>query len=751
MASQTLASFIIKLRHQIDPGAAQQFTATVGGSIKQVNEFRLALLALAVGAEEAIRRTNNNIAGLYYLNRATGVAAAGIMDLRAKFVGAGMDAQAADAAIGSFAKALRDPGTVGQVQALIGRPIANAKDGIETLARMYNQAVKESGGKEWEGAALRMRTLMESIDGLDFEGVRTLSLNIDMADKNSAKLNATLQRIGFKGGLEAAGKTAAELNNTFWRLGQTFEFAFAKVLTSPAVADAIDKIAEGIAKWIIDEDNQRRLDHFLDSFAKFIANKDNLDRLVTSMEQLGDALGKIISVGEWMLRHPEIAGALFGAAVGARFGGAYGAAAGAVAGATAGSVLGQDAAGAAWNQGLLDWQREKALGNDKRSFDEFRADFKKWHPEAKAYQHGGIVPAMLHSGEMVLPQNISLGLQSLYSGGGEGGIKRLSEDFDNWWAGDSAFRPNVDLAEASFDNLRQVLMEFFYPDPDKNQGGAGAGAGGGPGGGGGGGAGGGRRSGAGVSIGQMKQLALDAGFTAAEAPIIAATLMHESSGNPYAHGKAGELGIAQVHPAAWGQDLANQSFGNAVRSMQIARMIYLKQGFNAWSSYKHGHYRQFLEAAQAAKPEAYTPGGGPGSADMDPMAPAGSGVRAGNLVTIKTRNGVNVRVAAEFAENFRGFLSDYEKAGGVVGPDTGGAGGRPGNPSYHPDARAIDVNQTGYGIRSQRGKTLPQAVEDALAFKWAISRCATPRKPAPPWSECGRRKRPSPLRPSRAR
>jgi hypothetical protein len=150
MASQTLASFIIKLRHQIDPGAAQQFTATVGGSIKQVNEFRLALLALAVGAEEAIRRTNNNIAGLYYLNRATGVAAAGIMDLRAKFVGAGMDAQAADAAIGSFAKALRDPGTVGQVQALIGRPIANAKDGIETLARMYNQAVKESGGKEWE-------------------------------------------------------------------------------------------------------------------------------------------------------------------------------------------------------------------------------------------------------------------------------------------------------------------------------------------------------------------------------------------------------------------------------------------------------------------------------------------------------------------------------------------------------------------------------------------------------------------------
>jgi hypothetical protein len=63
MASQTLASFIIKLRHQIDPGAAQQFTATVGGSIKQVNEFRLALLALAVGAEEAIRRTNNNIAG----------------------------------------------------------------------------------------------------------------------------------------------------------------------------------------------------------------------------------------------------------------------------------------------------------------------------------------------------------------------------------------------------------------------------------------------------------------------------------------------------------------------------------------------------------------------------------------------------------------------------------------------------------------------------------------------------------------
>jgi len=78
-------------------------------------------------------------------------------------------------------------------------------------------------------------------------------------------------------------------------------------------------------------------------------------------------------------------------------------------------------------------------------------------------------------------------------------------------------------------------------------------------------------------------------------------------------------------------------------------------------------------------------------------------------------------VASEFAENFRGFINDYEKAGAVIGPNSGGLGARPGNASYHPIGRAIDVNQIGRNIRSG-GKTLPVDVENALAAKWGPSR-----------------------------
>lgn len=111
---------------------------------------------------------------------------------------------------------------------------------------------------------------------------------------------------------------------------------------------------------------------------------------------------------------------------------------------------------------------------------------------------------------------------------------------------------------------------------------------------------------------------------------------------------------------------------------------------------------------------------GSGSLDptaMDPMAPAGHRPGAGvELTTIRSPAGKEFTVAKDYAPNFQRFINSYEAAGGQFGPDTGGLGSR-GNKSYHPLGRAIDVNQTGYGIRSKQGKTLPQDVEDRLAFE----------------------------------
>lgn len=100
---------------------------------------------------------------------------------------------------------------------------------------------------------------------------------------------------------------------------------------------------------------------------------------------------------------------------------------------------------------------------------------------------------------------------------------------------------------------------------------------------------------------------------------------------------------------------------------------------------------------------------------MDPMAPAGTGIQRGGMATITSPSGKRFQVAAWAAPNFQRFVDNYEKAGGSLGSATGTLGMRGHNASYHPLGRAIDVNQTGYGVRGGNGKVLPRAVEDKLA------------------------------------
>lgn len=105
----------------------------------------------------------------------------------------------------------------------------------------------------------------------------------------------------------------------------------------------------------------------------------------------------------------------------------------------------------------------------------------------------------------------------------------------------------------------------------------------------------------------------------------------------------------------------------------------------------------------------------------DAPAPAGTPTSAAGQTEIVTSpSGAKFRVASEFAPNFRGFLKDYEEAGGKIDQNTsGGLSGRPGNASYHPLGRAIDVNQLS---RDRIKSGLPGGIEaeEALAKKWGL-------------------------------
>lgn len=107
-----------------------------------------------------------------------------------------------------------------------------------------------------------------------------------------------------------------------------------------------------------------------------------------------------------------------------------------------------------------------------------------------------------------------------------------------------------------------------------------------------------------------------------------------------------------------------------------------------------------------------------GSGGID--APAGTPIARTGLATVTSASGRKFQVDARFAPNFQGFIGDYEKAGGQIGPDSGTLGERPHNASGHPIGAAIDINQIGRGVRSKRATSLDPKIEDALAKKWGM-------------------------------
>ena len=114
------------------------------------------------------------------------------------------------------------------------------------------------------------------------------------------------------------------------------------------------------------------------------------------------------------------------------------------------------------------------------------------------------------------------------------------------------------------------------------------------------------------------------------------------------------------------------------------------------------------------------PRGGPGAPNGDAMAPAGTSPISSGTTVVTSPSGHKFRIASNYAKNFEGFIKDYEAAGGVISNASGGLSSRPGNASYHPLGKAIDVNQIGYGVRSKTGATLPTEIEDHLAEKWGL-------------------------------
>lgn len=129
------------------------------------------------------------------------------------------------------------------------------------------------------------------------------------------------------------------------------------------------------------------------------------------------------------------------------------------------------------------------------------------------------------------------------------------------------------------------------------------------------------------AISSLVSLAQGAGFRGDSAAIMAAIAMAESSGNPRAHNPRppdNSYGLWQINMlGAMGPERRRQfGIGNNEQlfdpriNARAAAQIYQSQGFNAWSVYKSGAYRQFLPAARQAL--------GSGGPDMPMQIPVDS-------------------------------------------------------------------------------------------------------------------------------
>jgi hypothetical protein len=520
-----LEEFLIKLGYQIDQASQKNFVSAIGEGIEGVTKFAGALVAMAIAVEEAVRRTAYQMARLQTSADLGGKPASQMKILGDSLETVGGSYQEAnDQQIRFHQTMLNSPWLKGPAQAAIGQHSLDMKGVIE---RYHELRVAYGEG------STELVTFMQRM--ADF-GVTSWN-NAQIADKHwdryqekqeIMKQEAVTFQKRWDEQLENALRLQGEYESLTHTVGLYFQGAFAGL--TGLLADATGTVE----KWLVEHEEtfNKYMDHLEEQikagdwagigkelgtalFNGIIDYFGKVNKLFTYLqgldwdnvgEKIGDAIavaiawvfsteggGKIAkAMGEAFLKVleviPEIAWKI---ATGLAH---------SIIGHLANILpfgIGQDLKKSAdeaeqYNKQTLEPNIHRfnpfhILGNLVQGNPALDADpTLQWASQWGKQPHaaGGIVPSALHAGEMVLPQNISSGIQNFF---GDTGWSDSMDDLSHWLTGDATFAPLMAFADTAYDKLTDVFEEALrrvWPDAEsEGVGGGGKGGGGGAGGG----------------------------------------------------------------------------------------------------------------------------------------------------------------------------------------------------------------------------------------------------------------------------
>jgi hypothetical protein len=493
MADTVLQSFVVKLRYDMDEATHKKFREGISGGIAQLNSFRLAVLGAVVGVEELVRRTTSGFASLSYSARSANVSAQQMEEFRAALAGAGHAAEQAGPVLNDLFSRLRDPEGRAKIKAFVtdGKEVTSGFEVMMDAAAKYKKALVESNYNEQsQHMTETVLKLRDAIGQANLDIARDMVKNEKQVKESVEFTDKLYKEIADKAHvrIEDVYKNSQDIEHHFWELGQTFRAVFGEFLGSEPVAKAIKLIADNIKEIFLSDETQKTIGRLLHDFGEWLKNPDAAKQIADGIKEIGsafvafgNAIATVIEHLKWMEEHKKTTGTVLGAVAGFAVAGPAGILPGAAAGFAAGAYAGADPAGE-YNKQQKEYEEGKKAGSDTRTPEEFQKDFEV-QQGLRNYQHGGIVNANLHHGEMVLPTNISMGLQSLFAGGAGSFVetlRRMLQSFLSWFSGDTSYRPQVELGNDTLDEMGKITEtggKSRSQRPDTGAGGAG-GAGG---------------------------------------------------------------------------------------------------------------------------------------------------------------------------------------------------------------------------------------------------------------------------------